>query len=35
MSWKLIDWIFGTGKGTDNNGKEVDIREIMMAAAEL
>ena len=35
MAWKLIDWIFGTGKGTDNSGKEVDIREIMMAAAEL
>lgn len=35
MAWKIIDWLFGTGEGTTNNGEKVTIQEIMAAAAEL
>lgn len=35
MALKIIDWLFGTGEGTTNNGEKVTIQEIMAAAAEL
>lgn len=35
MAWKIIDWLFGPGEGTTNDGEKVTMQEIVAAAAEL